>query len=543
MTSESLKHTHESVENQLNESIATRKKILEKMKGIGPPDLCHIIKENQRKKETIKLGFYHHVIGLDTSSVSSVASYFGRLIQSQEEARNTKSAGAYTFLSGTYLSHNSFRKMDLVVEFNLPGNFTTYFVTGNGDKVEETEQLWAETQVSSFLRFINVEYPFAQFPCLHILDDFCSLLTEKTTLFSVEKLFWNGKLLGTPFWRMLPSHANNYLVVLLKKYFFQNKRYSEAIQFFKRFVKQEPELAIYISRAYFKLNNIEKGVSHLEGYLKNEHPTSLLLIEFINPKYKKILTMDSLKKFKLIQKVENLTPFFDDACFGLSRFYLAEKNLHRVLVSLNSVSLKIDDEREQSDNDDDYMIHDSKKNVKNQNNPNNQWVEFNSSHTNANNPYVHKEIIYMDQDHEKNSDDVVSYFPKASRITVPSESQFYVDESPHILHSPPEQSLTFKFQVNKNELHILNRAYDILVDLLNSEGWEELMKLRIDVFQMNIRDSPTKSSLHNHNHNHNRKNNHNNHNNHNRKNKKINLPKIIPLLKMNLFLNQMFQNL
>ena len=45
---------------------------------MGPPDLCYIVKERKggfMSSAPVKYGYYHHVIGVDTSSTATPSAY------------------------------------------------------------------------------------------------------------------------------------------------------------------------------------------------------------------------------------------------------------------------------------------------------------------------------------------------------------------------------------------------------------------------------------------------------------------------------------
>ncbi|KAJ5077212.1 bud site selection protein [Anaeramoeba ignava] len=132
--SETLSFTQEIIETTLGECFKYRQKEIKEIKGgFGPPDLCHIIKSTISKKSRKIVGFYHQVIGVDTSNLASIASYFGRLINSQEKSKIFHKS--WSVLSGTYCVYNAFSRIDFHVHFLLPGKFHCYFLDSKGNKL------------------------------------------------------------------------------------------------------------------------------------------------------------------------------------------------------------------------------------------------------------------------------------------------------------------------------------------------------------------------------------------------------------------------
>ncbi|KAJ5073314.1 chaps-domain-containing protein [Anaeramoeba ignava] len=98
--SDVLSLTHEAEEAIFGESLLAREIQLKLIKtGLGPLDLCHVIKTesfNHKKKTKTNqkahkvVGFYHYVIGVDTSNIGSIVKYLHLLLKSQENARFLK---------------------------------------------------------------------------------------------------------------------------------------------------------------------------------------------------------------------------------------------------------------------------------------------------------------------------------------------------------------------------------------------------------------------------------------------------------------------
>ncbi|KAJ5073952.1 hypothetical protein M0811_08225 [Anaeramoeba ignava] len=152
-----LSFTHEMVENVLGESFISRQNQLKQTKiGLGSPDLCHLIKSsssNPKNDPASLVGFYHHVIGVDTSSLAGIASYFGRLINSQKNSKFFQKN--WTILSGTYCSYNAFSKIDFHIHFILPGKFYFDFFDSDGKKINLQKNLdffFFDNQANLFFR-------------------------------------------------------------------------------------------------------------------------------------------------------------------------------------------------------------------------------------------------------------------------------------------------------------------------------------------------------------------------------------------------------
>eukprot|EP00122_Pirum_gemmata_P015363 Pgem_evm1s14358 len=82
----------EAVENKLYESVNARKNSLKKEGGLGPPDLCHLTKQQEKPPSILRsapqlpsvIGTYHHVFGMDCRTPAGVAAYFTNTVNNQQ---------------------------------------------------------------------------------------------------------------------------------------------------------------------------------------------------------------------------------------------------------------------------------------------------------------------------------------------------------------------------------------------------------------------------------------------------------------------------
>ncbi|KAJ3427773.1 bud site selection protein 7-related [Anaeramoeba flamelloides] len=99
-------------------------------KGLGPHDLVHLIKvqphQKKKKDQVAQTGFYHFVKGLNVSNISSVASYFGRILRSQ--VRCDRKRNRWKIVSGSFHCYNAFSRVDLVITYSKNGTFKTIFL-------------------------------------------------------------------------------------------------------------------------------------------------------------------------------------------------------------------------------------------------------------------------------------------------------------------------------------------------------------------------------------------------------------------------------
>ena len=104
MSSEGLSVVQEVVDSDFGAALTSRSRQLVAGRaglGLGPPDLCYLHKSYksalglgglkllggtlQVGEDQPAVGFYHHVIGLDTSSPATVSAYFAELSVAQQK--------------------------------------------------------------------------------------------------------------------------------------------------------------------------------------------------------------------------------------------------------------------------------------------------------------------------------------------------------------------------------------------------------------------------------------------------------------------------
>jgi Chs5-Arf1p-binding protein BUD7/BCH1 len=65
-------------EECLGKALLMRVKNIPNYELMGPPDMCYIVKERKggfMSSAPVRFGYYHHVIGVDTSSTATPSAY------------------------------------------------------------------------------------------------------------------------------------------------------------------------------------------------------------------------------------------------------------------------------------------------------------------------------------------------------------------------------------------------------------------------------------------------------------------------------------
>lgn len=140
-----------------DDSLYHRVNLLANLKGLGPADLCHIIRESSKlsvfgafSKKTVWAA-YHHVYGIDTSSQSSVAAYFQNFIEFRGKVNRHK------LLQGTFCIMDLFSRHDIRVEVRIPGQLHSYALNENGEIHNMNPYYWKGAYISSVMRYFYRE--------------------------------------------------------------------------------------------------------------------------------------------------------------------------------------------------------------------------------------------------------------------------------------------------------------------------------------------------------------------------------------------------
>ncbi|KAJ6229305.1 bud site selection protein [Anaeramoeba flamelloides] len=643
---EYLSNTCECVEEELYQTICVRDSQTRNLtKGLGPHDLFHLIKtqphQKKKKNQVAQIGFYHFAKGLNVSSLSSVASYFGRILRSQVSCDRKRNR--WNIISGSFRCYNAFSRVDLVVTYSQNGKFQTKFLKRNrrrnnrlrknkktlqdnsentyndqnvmketeqetknfnnkkkkkkkkkkqkrkqkkknfkenettmeqdlnlsshqeknfeqeqeqekenenekeeeSEEIEESEILWAETQVSSWLRSVLFPKDFRKLKSLKRIQDF-DLTNEKHLLSSITKIFKKSKYLGCSSVRGVSTLSDNYLIDGLLKYFFSSYRYTCGIKFFRVLAKKEPGLLRCVAKGYRKLGKLEKALQVIRMGLIKKPSLIKMKIELI-----KILV--ALRKFKRalyeIDELQTLAPFIPESWLIDAKTSLIDKNFHRMFLALSKIpwsntlipnkcqnEFQNENENEnknKNENENENGNHNNNNNNNNNNNSNgngndnNSSLDDNQNHQNNNQNEKNSNTEEQKIQNEKNNrimylnrSKIDHYFvyPDPIRITRPPKLAFNKNIYNLQLNNNKSNKNKKKHKVkNKNKNALINdfnaiyldlflknqnnniilkgiaiQIYTLLCKFIKKVGWERFVELHKEVFRENIRDAARK---------------------------------------------------
>eukprot|EP00124_Ichthyophonus_hoferi_P004051 Ihof_evm1s403 gene=Ihof_evmTU1s403 len=334
---ETFKTIPEIFESSVSECLAFRTKSLAKIGGLGPPDLCHVTKVQERtqglfmKNNNVppsQLGTYHYVYGLDVSSPAYVAAYFNTLLND-----SVKGPGAWRVQSGTYCSYNAFARVDVRIEVTMPGTVNAYVLDGEGRRFGCDDRIWQEVHVCAMLRVLSMPSPITHhIDALRIVPYLTDPRDEAVFILYAKKLFWDGRYLGTNELTAPITNINNRLAVGVKDYYYKASRYDEGMSFFQQFLEQDGEVATIIAEGLDQLGQTTKAIGLLAKSLVKMPQSYAMLMK----QSQLLVTIDDIPTALDIAKlVVDLAPAQAQPWINLALTYTAAKNYPMALVALN----------------------------------------------------------------------------------------------------------------------------------------------------------------------------------------------------------------
>ncbi|KAL5120627.1 bud site selection protein [Pleosporales sp. CAS-2024a] len=222
------------------------------------------------------VGVYHHVSGIDASSSASLAAYINTLTYSPHDKQ-------HKVVSGLYCCYNAFSRLDMRVQVYIPGTVESYCIDERGDKRVATDELWLETYLCSVLR----AYSYAddgsgdtikKIIGLRRFNPITSTESEHKFLDAAERLFFNGWQLGSDPEIQVPNLVSNHLTTGLLTYIHTTGRYASGINLFEKLRTRDPEISSLLARVYIEADEEVKAVQLLHEAIQ-ELPMDYSLLD------------------------------------------------------------------------------------------------------------------------------------------------------------------------------------------------------------------------------------------------------------------------
>jgi tetratricopeptide (TPR) repeat protein len=200
--------------------------------------------------------------------------------------------------------YNAFSRLDMRVQVQIPGTVESYCIDERGDKRVASDDLWLETYLCSVLR----AYSYAddgsgdtikKIVGLRRFNPITSTEAEHRFLDAAERLFFNGWQLGSDPEIQVPNLVSNHLTTGLLDYIHTTGRYASGINLFEKLRIRDPEISSLLAQVYISADEEVKAVQLLHEAIE-ELPMDYALLDcqanFLNKKGRADLAQEIAKR-------------------------------------------------------------------------------------------------------------------------------------------------------------------------------------------------------------------------------------------------------
>ncbi|KAK8246936.1 Chs5p-Arf1p-binding proteins-domain-containing protein [Phyllosticta capitalensis] len=285
----------------------------------------------QQKGSTNKIGVYHHISGVDASSSASLAAYINTLTYTPNDK-------THKVVSGLYCCYNAFSRLDMRVQVAIPGTVESYCIDERGEKRVASDELWLETYLCSVLRAYSYADDGSGDQIKKIIgvrrfNPITSTEAEHKFLDSAERLFFNGWQLGSDPEIQVPNLVSNHLTTGLLNYIHTSGRYASGINLFEKLRSRDPEISSLLARVYISADEEVKAVQLLHDAIQ-ELPMDYSLLDcqadFLNKKGRADMALEIAKRSVVSAPSEFST------WARLAEIYVSLEQWDLALLTLNS---------------------------------------------------------------------------------------------------------------------------------------------------------------------------------------------------------------
>ncbi|KAI9791310.1 MAG: hypothetical protein M1816_004091 [Peltula sp. TS41687] len=410
----------EIIEERIFNIVDSRTEVLNTLRELGPPDLVLLVKQTV-KSPSKRTGVYHHVSGIDASSSASLAAYVNTLTYMPHEK-------SQKVISGIYCCYNAFSRLDMRVQVTIPGSVESYCIDDRGLRHEATENLWLETYLCAVLRAYSYADDGGGDMIKSILgmrrfNPITNTESEHKFLDAAERLFFKGWLLGSDSEIQLPTVVSNHLTSGLLNYIRTTGRYTSGMNLFEKLRTRDVEIASLLARVLISADEEVRAVALLHETIQQlpmDHNLLDVQASFCLNKGRGDLALECAKR-SVIAAPGEFGPWIQ-----LAEIYVSLEEWGLALLTLNSCPM-----------------------------------------------YTHQ-----DKDLPRMPDN-------SSRVTLPISPDSLLDEMNedvivHYDHVHPSVRKLMAF----NYKGTFSKAYSLLSEITARIGWDQLLRLRSEVFVM-----------------------------------------------------------
>jgi hypothetical protein len=316
------------------------------------------------------------------------------------------------------------------VQVAIPGTVESYCIDERGEKREATDEMWLETYLCAVLRAFSYGDDgsgdtIKKIVGLRRFNPITNTEAEHRFLDAAERLFFQGWQLGSDPEIQVPNLVSNHLTTGVLEYINTTGRYASGINLFEKLRTKDPEISSLLARVYIAADEEVKAVQLLHETIQ-ELPMDYSLLdcqaEFLNSKGRGDLAVEVAKRSVVSAPSE----------FGtwarLAEIYVSLEQWDLALLTLNSCPM----------------------------------------------------FTYQDKDSPR--------FPDPLRVYLPLLPESICDEIDD--SNAGAEQLEMPVHPTLRKLHAAQfkgtflKAYMLLTEITTKIGWDQLLKIRSQVFVM-----------------------------------------------------------
>lgn len=278
---------------------------------------------------------YHFVTGVDVSSAASIAAYLTTLTTKLGEYQLWfDRAPQWKVTEGTFCSWNVFSRVDVRVSATFPGSTKMYLITADGmphDPPEDDKMLWHELFMSGMMRAL-LRKDDDMYYMERTRHEFPLTPSGVDQFFqSFEQLYARGALSHASSLVQVPNASQNYMVDSLYRLLDITGQHGRAIEMLTR-IEATEVLTEVLVKADYEVSAVQLLVQGVETNARN---ANLLAqeAEFCLHKNEPDLALDCAKR------AVNAAPSDFYSWHVLCLVYLQREQWDQVLLALNSAPI------------------------------------------------------------------------------------------------------------------------------------------------------------------------------------------------------------
>ncbi|KAI9831554.1 MAG: hypothetical protein M1819_004784 [Sarea resinae] len=180
----------------------------------------------------------------------------------------TPSDKSHKVVSGLYCCYNAFSRLDMRVQVEIPGTVKSYCIDERGEQRVATDDLWLETYLCGVLR----AYSYAddgngetikKIMGTRRFNPITSTEAEHKFLDAAERLFFKGWQLGSDPEIQVPNLVSNHLTTGLLSYINTTGRYTSGINLFEKLRTRDIEISSLLARVLLAADEEVRAIALL----------------------------------------------------------------------------------------------------------------------------------------------------------------------------------------------------------------------------------------------------------------------------------------